>query len=70
VHDNVMKATDVSIFVQDTSTGNSIHDNDFAGPADPDCRDDSLGGTGDFGTDNFWEDNLGSGSPAGICTEP
>jgi hypothetical protein len=29
-----------------------------------------LGGTGDFGTDNFWEDNLGSGSPAGICTEP
>jgi hypothetical protein len=47
-----------------------IHENDFAGPAEPDCRDDSLGGTGAFGTDNFWEDNLGSGSPAGICAEP
>ena len=40
-------------------------------PQEADCIDDSFGGSGDYGTDNFWSDpNLGFESdPIDLCME-
>jgi hypothetical protein len=53
------------------SAGNTFDHNDFRYNADLDCDDESTGGTGDLGTDNYWFSdgpNLGFDQyPDGIC---
>lgn len=53
----------------ESSAGNTFDHNDFRYNAEVDCLDDSFGGTGDYGTDNFWTDpNLGFESdPVDLC---
>ena len=65
---NTVRAESIGINVGAGSYGSNIHDNDFRGSSDPDCRDQSTGdGTAD--TDNTWVDNLGDeDSPDGICS--
>lgn len=48
--------------------GNYFHDNDFRGNLGVDCYDGTNGGSGDYGTDNTWTNDLGNvQSPEGIC---
>ncbi len=65
---NYVRAQYEGIHVNSSATLNDIFQNDFRGPSDPDCLDQSSGG-GTSGTANSWTDNLGdTASPAGICT--
>lgn len=51
------------------SAGNTFDHNDFRYNGEVDCLDESDGGTGDYGTDNYWtEPNLGFESyPTDLC---
>jgi parallel beta-helix repeat protein len=65
VHDNRVSESRHGIIV--SSSGNTIHDNDFRGNLGPDCID-STTGSGSAGTSNIWTNNLGDDSaPVGIC---
>lgn len=66
---NVVAATGTGMYISSGSAGNTVHENDFRGPSDPDCADDSTDG-GTSGTANWWMNNLGTSDPAGLCTEP
>jgi parallel beta-helix repeat protein len=69
VFGNTMAAGSRGIFVESTSENNNVYDNDFRGPSDPDCEDQSSGG-GTAGTANYWWNNLGTtSSPTGICSD-
>ena len=59
----------VGMYATETSAGNTFDHNDFRYNGDLDCLDDSFGGTGDYGTDNFWMDpNLGfDNDPSDLC---
>ena len=59
---NTIYGSDSSAFFSSTTSGNTIHDNDFNGSSDPDCTDESAGPA------NTWTNNAGTSSPAGICT--
>jgi hypothetical protein len=71
VRDNSVKGSAVNAIEALVGTSAmSIHDNDFRGPSDPDCADDSGGGAAGpphYGTQNSWRSNRGTGDPAGIC---
>jgi nitrous oxidase accessory protein NosD len=64
---NTMHAASNGIFVTPSSGNNQIHDNDFDGASDPDCTDQSVG-AGTANTNNTWANDVGTSSPAGICS--
>lgn len=59
----------LGMWAGETSSGNTFDHNDFRYNAEVDCLDNSFGGTGDYGTDNYWTDpNLGFESdPVELC---
>lgn len=59
----------IGLWAGEDSAGNTFDHNDFRYNGEVDCLDDSFGGTGDYGTDNFWTaPNLGFDSdPTDLC---
>jgi len=68
-HDNA----DDGFFVEDGASGNTFEDNKAEENGGFGFHDDSTGGAGDLGTDNFYDNNecgdntLGDSEPVGLC---
>jgi hypothetical protein len=65
---NDVIATEIGVDVNNASSGNNIHDNNWGSTATTDCADGSSGG-GTANTANTWTNNIGAtSSPPGICS--
>jgi len=66
-NNQVRNVSDVGVYNDSTSTGNTYQNNKASGSGTFDCQDDSAG-TGTAGTANTWQNDKGdTASPPGIC---